>query len=80
MSSREDGTVAVVDTGPMAVVQTVQVGDEPEHVEVTPDGRWVVVARPQAGELVLLDPETLDTVRKIGVGKEPHQIAFGPRP
>jgi DNA-binding beta-propeller fold protein YncE len=54
------------------------VGAEPEHVEITPDGRWIVVARPEAGELALLDVKSLTTVRTIAVGGEPHQIVFAP--
>lgn len=83
LSSHEEGTVSAVETGTMtgvrmAVARKVKVGAGPEHVEIAPDGRWLVVARPSAGELVVLDAKSLATVRKIAVGKEPHQMAFAP--
>jgi DNA-binding beta-propeller fold protein YncE len=62
----------------LTVVRIVNVGTKPEHVEITPDGRWIIVARPEAGELVMLDSKGLTVVRKIAVGEEPHQMVFVP--
>jgi hypothetical protein len=39
----------------------------------------VVVTRPEAGELVVLEAGSLAAVRTIAVGEEPHQIAFAGR-
>lgn len=63
------------DGSELEFVDKVWVGGDPEHVAVSPDGRWLFTGLGKENVAAMIDTETLKVVTRIPVGKEPHGVA-----
>ena len=54
----------------------VKVGQEPEGVKVSPDGKWVFVTPEVASMVHAIDVASGKLVKNIPVGKRPRRFAF----
>jgi len=64
--------------GPPPHVSHVQVGPQPEGIDVTPDGRELWVGHNQDGGISIIDTETLRVKETIKAGGMPIRIKFTP--
>jgi YVTN family beta-propeller protein len=69
------GTVTVFDASSLAVLKTIPVGEYPEGIAASRDGRRVYVANWFSDTLSIIDAETLAVVGTAAVGAGPR--AFG---
>src|SRR5919204_2746577 len=69
--------VAVVDTLSRHLAHTVEVGKDPFHLGVEPNGRRVWVGNDGDGTVTAIDTDT-HTARTITVGAGHHEFAFAP--
>jgi YVTN family beta-propeller protein len=69
-------SLIVMDIGTGMVLANVPVGDEPEGVAVSPDGKLVYVTVEGDNVLVAVDPVTFAVIKRIPVGKRPRSVAF----
>ncbi|MBI4246095.1 MAG: hypothetical protein HY614_02800 [Candidatus Rokubacteria bacterium] len=65
----------MIDLGRGAIERTIAVGDGPEHVPASLDGRLVLGALPPEGANAVIDAERLEIAQRIP-GGDAHQIAF----
>jgi len=72
-----DDTLSVVDLATRAVT-TVPAGDHPHGLRLSPDGRHLLVANVEGGDVSFFDGATLAEVARIPVGRAPVQVAFLP--
>ena len=68
-------TVTVFDLATLAPIGRIDVGEYPEGIDVSQDGRSVIVANWFSNTLSVIDVETLAVTREIDVGDGPR--AFG---
>lgn len=68
-------TVTVFDLATLAPITRIEVGEYPEGIDVTHDGKSIVVANWFSNSLAVIDVEQMTVVRRIEVGDGPR--AFG---
>ncbi|MBA3956681.1 MAG: hypothetical protein H0X58_08475, partial [Acidimicrobiia bacterium] len=75
-SSSDD--VSVIDTATDTVVATVDVGDGPVGVAITPDGARAYVANFNSDDVSVIDTATNTVVATVDVGDGPQGVAITP--
>jgi YVTN family beta-propeller protein len=70
-------SVTVIDLDKGAVSQ-IAVGDGPEGIDVSPDGRFVWVANRSGGDIMVIDTRTDEVVHTMESGKFPIRLKFTP--
>ncbi len=74
--TNEDGTVTVIDTNPPSVVATIEVGNSPRGVAVTPDGKQAYVANSGFSNSVsVIDTASNTVVATVAVAAAPQPVA-----
>ena len=69
------GTVSVFDLATLAPIKRIEVGDYPEGIAATADGRRIIVANWESNTLSIIDAEAMKVVGEVKVGDGPR--AFG---
>ncbi|MCL4176581.1 MAG: immunoglobulin domain-containing protein, partial [Verrucomicrobia bacterium] len=62
----------------LSLVATIPVGDRPEKVAATPDGRWVFVANAGSGTVSAIDCAQQSVAATIPVGNAPAGLVLSP--
>jgi len=70
-------SVTVIDLDEGAVSQ-IAVGDGPEGIDVSPDGRFVWVANRSGGDIMVIDTKTDEVVHRMESGDFPIRLKFTP--
>ncbi|RKY15126.1 MAG: hypothetical protein DRP82_02480 [Planctomycetota bacterium] len=73
----EKDSLAFIDPNTKKVVQTVQTGDSPSAVAVSPDGSTIAVCNKNDASVTLVSADGL-FIGQIGVGTTPSSCAFHP--
>ena len=76
VTSEADGALHVfrgLDDEPIAVIPTVPGA---HNLAVSPDGRWIAVSSPSAGEVSIVDSRALVEVARLAIGQRPHDVLF----
>ena len=55
-----------------------KVGDEPEGVTASPDGRFVYVTSEQDSQVSVIDVATNEVIKQVEVEPRPRSVAFSP--
>lgn len=74
LSNRIEGTVSLIDTQDMTVVNTIRVAGGPDCMDITPDGKELWVTQRFLRRIAIVDMATLKVVGSIPVGKSPHGV------
>jgi YVTN family beta-propeller protein len=75
---RQQDGIGVVDLGSGSVQGRLSSGNDPEAIDSSPDGRVLVVANEDSGQVRLLREADGEVIANIAVGLEPEGIAFSP--
>jgi YVTN family beta-propeller protein len=75
VTDQYDGTVSVFDLATLKPVKRITVGDYPEGIAATADGRQIIVANWESNSLSVIDVAELKVTGEIKVGDGPR--AFG---
>lgn len=73
-----DASVSLLDQTTRTEVRRFEVGKEPHHLMVTPDGATLIVANAVSNDLHFLDPRTGEIKRRLRNIADPYQIGFSP--
>jgi len=73
-----DNTVSVVDLAAGKLIATINSGQYPHGLRMSPDGREVYVANVEDGTLSVIDARDLTELAQIPVGNTPVQVGFTP--
>lgn len=76
IANEDDGKLSVVDVAKGEVIAEVEVGEEPEGVRVTPDGKRVAVTSESDSSVAVIDTESFELLGKVEVGRRPRDIVF----
>ena len=74
LSNRIEGTVSLIDTQDMVVVNTIRVPGGPDCMDITPEGNELWVTQRFLRRIAIVDMATLKVVASIPVGKSPHGV------
>lgn len=77
-SSRESGTVFVLETAGNTVVDSIQVGSLNQLLTVSPDGSLAYVVNSSGGTISVIETAGFTVVATIPVGLNPIDVAFSP--
>jgi YVTN family beta-propeller protein len=75
VTNTSDDTVSVISLDTNAVVGTINVGDQPGYVAVTPDGLRAYVSNRNSNNVSVIDAISGSVIQTIGVGTTPLQLA-----
>jgi YVTN family beta-propeller protein len=78
ISEGEADAVAVVNPVTHKLVKTIPVGETPESLAVSPDGKTVYVVNHHSEDVSIINTATNTSPGSIPVGGEPYAIAFAP--
>ena len=77
-SNTEDNTISIVALESFATEATLQLGSEPEHMELNPQGALLAVGNIAAGTVSLVSLTENREVARIDGLFEPHNLTFSP--
>jgi YVTN family beta-propeller protein len=67
-----------IDTSKLEIADAVLVGAVPKFLEVTPDGRYVLVTNWCTWDLSVVDTAAGEEVARVGIGRYPRGVAISP--
>jgi YVTN family beta-propeller protein len=70
--------VSAIDTATNTVVKTITVGELPDEVALTPNGKTAYIPNLNSGDVSAIDTDTNTVVKTIPVGGSPEAIAITP--
>lgn len=78
VSSEKDHTLTVIDLKTQAVTGTVATCKRPRHVQVTPDGKKLLVACAESNAADVIDLATRKSVGRLAIGEDPEAFDLSP--
>jgi DNA-binding beta-propeller fold protein YncE len=77
-SSNETGKLDVIDVASMTVTGEIQVGLEPTHLSMKPDGKYLAVVAENDNAVSFIDPDRDRVVKRLTGFFLPHFVRFAP--
>jgi YVTN family beta-propeller protein len=74
----DSDTVTFLKLPELRIVKHVRVGDGPEGIAATPNGKWVLVALQGADQVAILDPGSGAVLARLPTGRVPVRVAVTP--
>jgi YVTN family beta-propeller protein len=78
ISSEDTGKLIIVDADSGRQLASLPVGEEPEGVDLSPDGRFAYVTSESDNVVSIVDTAGESVVKRIAVGERPRNTAFSP--
>src|ERR1700710_951064 len=78
VSNEKGNSISVVDTDKMETVATIKTGQRPRGIEVTRDGKFVIVALGDDDKIQVFDTKTRDDAGDLPSGPDPEQFILDP--
>ena len=73
--SNQNGDISVIDLATLSATGTVSAyGKEPRGIGITADGKWLVVANREGGQIAVIDRASGQLVRHVPVGVNPEFV------
>lgn len=77
--SNQDAGVTILDLNTLKPGASVDLGNsDPRGLGVTPDGKWLLTANRETGDVAVVDTKTLKVERRIKIGKNPEFLRILP--
>ncbi len=78
ITSEDTGMLVIVEADSGKQLASIPVGEEPEGIDLTPDGRFAYVTSESDNTVAIVDTEAETVVKRISVGERPRNTAFSP--
>jgi PQQ-dependent catabolism-associated beta-propeller protein len=78
VSNEKSNTVSVIDTDKLAVVKTIKVGQRPRGIDLTKDGKFLLVAVGDDDTIQMIDTGTHEIVAVLPSGPDPELFTQDP--
>ncbi len=78
VSNEKSNTISVIDTDKLAVVKTIKVGQRPRGIELTKDGKFILVAAGDDDTIQMIDIKTHEVVGALPSGPDPELFTQDP--
>jgi len=74
----DSGSLTLLKLPDLRILRQVVVGDGPEGIAATPNGRWVLAALQNSDQVAILDPGSGAILARLPTGRTPVRIAVTP--
>ncbi len=74
VSNEKSNTVSVIDTDKWVVIKTIKVGQRPRGIELTRDGKFVLVAVGDDDTIQMIDTATQEVTDTLPSGPDPELL------
>jgi len=78
VSNEKSNTISVIDTDKFQVVKTIKVGQRPRGIELTKDGKFILVAVGDDDTIQMIDVATHEIVATLPSGPDPELFTQDP--
>src|SRR6266480_3098999 len=78
VSNEKSNTISVIDTDKFTVVKTIKVGQRPRGIELTKDGKFILVAVGDDDTIQMIDTGTYEIAATLPSGPDPELFALDP--
>jgi len=78
VTNERSNTVSVINGTTHQVEATIDIGERPRGIGISPDGSEVYVAISNENKIAVFDPKSLKVLRKFNVGEDPEAFAVHP--
>ena len=76
VTNERDNTVSVVDLDKMQTVKTIQVGQRPRGIVISPDGKFLYICAGDDDIVQIIDTKTQEVVGDLPSGPDPELLAL----
>src|ERR1700750_714018 len=78
VSNEKGNTVSVIDTDKFQVIKTIKVGQRPRGIDLTKDGKFILVAVGDDDTIQVIDTATYEIVTTLPSGPDPELFTQDP--
>ncbi|WP_414683395.1 beta-propeller fold lactonase family protein, partial [Methylophaga sp. UBA5088] len=78
VTNEKDNTVSVIDTKTNEVINTINIGERPRGIGLSPDQKQLYVAISEEGAIAVVNLDTLEVVKKLDAGDDPETFDVAP--
>src|SRR5712692_1595891 len=78
VSNEKSNTISVIDIDKLAVVKTIKVGQRPRGIELSKDGKFILVAVGDDDTIQVIDAKTHEIVATLPSGPDPELFTQDP--
>src|SRR5712692_3171974 len=78
VSNEKSNTISVIDIDKFAVVRTIKVGQRPRGIDLTKDGKFILVAVGDDDTIQMIDTSTYEVVATLPSGPDPELFIQDP--
>lgn len=78
VTNERSNNVTVIDGSTLEVETTIDVGDRPRGIGISPDGAELYIAVSEENAIAVIDLSTLEVLRKFQAGSDPETFAVHP--
>jgi PQQ-dependent catabolism-associated beta-propeller protein len=78
VTNERSNTVSVINGTTHLLEATIDIGERPRGIGISPDGSEVYVAISKENKIAVFDPESLKILRKFNAGEDPEAFAVHP--
>jgi DNA-binding beta-propeller fold protein YncE len=78
VSSEKDHAITVLDLTAQAVTGTIATCKRPRHLQLTPDGKQLLVACSESNQADVIDLATRKSLRRFALGDNPEAFDLSP--
>ena len=78
VTNERSNDISVIDGSTLEVERTIEVGDRPRGIGISPDGTELYIAVSEENVIAVIDMGTLELLRKFQAGSDPETFAVHP--
>ena len=78
ITNERSNNISVIDGSSLEIEKTIEVGDRPRGIGISPDGTELYVAISEENVIAVIDLKTLELLRKFNAGSDPETFAVHP--
>jgi PQQ-dependent catabolism-associated beta-propeller protein len=78
VSNEKGNSISVINGSTLEVESTVEIGDRPRGIGLSPDGSELYVAVSEENKIKVVDPVSLEVLREFEAGSDPETFAVHP--
>ncbi|MAS82809.1 MAG: PQQ-dependent catabolism-associated beta-propeller protein [Legionellales bacterium] len=78
ITNERGDTVSVINGDSLVVEATIDVGDRPRGIGISPDGSEIYIAVSEENKIKVMDPVSLKIIREFNAGSDPETFAVHP--
>lgn len=78
ITNERSNDISVINGSTLEVEQTIEIGDRPRGIGLSPDGSELYIAVSEENLIAVVDPQSLEVLRKFESGSDPETFAVHP--